>query len=328
MILRIVLGRLLGDDAAALADLRDRIATAARTVRGLESLLIGARLVPEVERGDRPIQAVFVSVWQDAEQMLASTGVDEQGRFMGGRLALPFEIERADHYEILGRTFAALPPESLALLRVLRVRAREHDEARLVATLRGQQPRLVELGLVATHLGRRFVERGEVETVMVSVWPDQATLRAATQGRPEIPLFAQELAEWADRIDLETYDGIEVAPHLPTRSGPPLLVLDEAMRIVDLTAAAAAMLGRPAEELVGLGAGALLGDLDGWLAAETLEGEASWDVPDVGSVLVRYLARRDVPIAGRHTVVVHRHQDPPPTVDDLERALAEAFPVG
>ena len=159
MILRIVLGRLLiGDDAAALADMRDRITTAARTIRGLESLIIGARLVPEADRADRPIQAVFVSVWRDAEQMLASTGIDEEGRFMGGRLALPFEIERADHYEVLGRTFAALPPESLALLRVLRVRAREHDEARLVATLRGQQPRLVELGLVATHLGRRFVE--------------------------------------------------------------------------------------------------------------------------------------------------------------------------
>ena len=172
MILRIVLGRLLiGDDADALADVRDRITTAARSIRGLESLIIGARVVPEADRGDRPIQAVFVSVWQDAEHMLASTGIDEEGRFMGGRLALPFEIERADHYEVLGRTFAALPPESLALLRVLRVRAREHDEARLVATLRGQQPRLVELGLVATHLGRRFVERGEVETVMVSVWP-------------------------------------------------------------------------------------------------------------------------------------------------------------
>ena len=120
---------------------------------------------------------------------------------MGGRLARPFEIERADHYEVLGRTFAALPPESLALLRVLRVRAREHDEARLVATLRGQQPRLVELGLVATHLGRRFVDRGEVETVMVSVWPDRPTRRAATGGRPEVPLFAQELGEWADRLD-------------------------------------------------------------------------------------------------------------------------------
>ena len=68
--------------------------------------------------------------------------------------------------------------------------------------------------------------------------------------------------------------------------------------------------------------------MDGSLAAGLLEGEASWDVPEIGSVLVRYLARRDVPIVGRHTVVVHRRHDPPPTADDLERALAEAFPVG
>jgi PAS domain-containing protein len=327
MILRIVFGRLLDDnDAMTLAEVRERITTSARSVRGLESLVIAAQLGSSGSTSERPLAAAIVSVWRDVELMLASTAVDEVGRFLGGRLALPFEIERADHYEILGRTFAALPPESLAIVRVLRVRARRNDEARLVSTLRAQQPRLVELGLVAGLLGRRFIEGGEVEAVMVSVWPDRATLLAITRGRLDAPIFSEELAEWADRTELDMYDGIEVAPHLPARSGPPLLVLDEELRIVDLTAAAAAMLGRPATELVGMPADALFRDHNGALADGALEGEASWDVPDIGSVLVRYLARRDTPIDGRHTVVVHRRHDPPPTADDLDRALAEAFP--
>ena len=46
MILRIVLGRLLaGRDAAALADLREQMTRDARTIRGLESLIVGARRV-------------------------------------------------------------------------------------------------------------------------------------------------------------------------------------------------------------------------------------------------------------------------------------------
>ena len=338
MILRIVLGRLLaGRDAAALADLRDQMTAMARPIRGLESLLVGARRGSADDTADDPpIEAAIASVWADAEAMVAATAVDEQGRFLSGRLALPFEIERADHYELVERTFAALPPASIALLRVLRVRARRHDEARLVELLRRQQPRLVELGLVASHVGRRVTSDGGVEAVTVSVWPDRATIRAASGGRPDRPVFADELAEWIDAIDVDAFEGIEVAPRLPAASGPPLLILDEDLRIVDLTATAAAMLGLPTADLVGHRAGDLFRGADGAATAEawptlfadgTLEGEATWDVPDVGSVLVRYLARRDAPIAGRHTVVVHRWHDPAPTPTDLDDALREAFPL-
>jgi len=336
MILRIVFGRLLaGRDAAALADLREQITVAARSIRGLESLLIGARRAPsDTEPGDPPIEAVIASVWQDAESMVAATAVDEQGRFLNGRLALPFDVERADHYELVSRTFAALPPESIALVRILRVRARRHDEARLVDLLRTQKARLVDLGLVASHVGRRVTSDGGVEAVTVSVWPDRATIRAATGGRPDRPVFAEELAEWRDRLEIDAFDGIEVTPRLPTVSGPPLLILDEQLRIVDLTAAAAAMLGLPTADLVGQRADVLFRPADDPSAAEAwpslfaegaLAGEAAWEVPEIGSVLVRYLARRDVPIAGRHSVVVHRWHDPPPTGDDLDRALREAF---
>jgi hypothetical protein len=202
--------------------------------------------------------------------------------------------------------------------------------------LREQQPRLVERGLVASHVGRRVTSDAGVEVVTVSVWPDRATLRSATGGHPDRPVFADELAQWLEQVEIDAFEGIEITPRLPAASGPPLLILDEHLRIVDLTATAAAMLGLPTADLVGRRADDLFRDLGGVASGEAwpslfvdgvVHGEAAWGVPDIGSVLVRYLARRDVPIAGRHTVVVHRWHDPAPTPDDLDRAVREAFPL-
>lgn len=334
MILRIVFGRFpSGIDANALVELRGRLARAARDIPGLESMIVGARRATD-HIGHGPVEAAIVTVWRDVALMSRATDVDEQARFLGLRLQLPLEVEEAVHYEIVGRTFAALPPEHAAYLRILTVRARTNEEARLIETLRDQQPRFVELGLVASHLGRRVVGR-ECEAITVGVWPDRATIRRATGGRPERPLFAQDLADWADRLHLETYDGIEIAPRLPSASGPPIYVIDEDLRIVDITAAAAAAIGWPAEDLVGKSVLEIsLADPDSraepWerlLQEGTVSGEGPWLVPDAGAVFIRYIAERDVPITGRHAVLVHRWHEPAPTRADLEAALAEAFPM-
>lgn len=339
MILRIVFGRFpAGLDAKALVDLRGRLARAARDVPGLDSLIVGARRtptdLPSADAEALPVEAAIVSVWRDATLMTRATSVDEQDRFLGTRLRLPLELDDAVHYEIVGRTFAALPPETAAYLRLLTVRARPNEEARLIETLRDQQPKFVDLGLVASHLGRRVIGR-ECEAVTVGVWPDRATIRRATGGRPERPLYEQDLADWSDRIHLETYDGIEIAPRLPAASGPPIYVIDEDLRIVDITAAAAAAIGWAAEDLVGKSVlDFSLADPDTraepWhalLQEGRVSGEGPWLVPDSGAVFIRFIAERDVPIAGRHTVLVHRWHEPVPTVEDLEAALRDAFPA-
>lgn len=344
MILRIVMGRLpAGFDAQALVELRGQLARAARDVPGLESIIVGARHAesgtpepgtPEPGTAASPVEAAIVTVWTDVSLMARATGVDEQDRFLGLRLRLPLEVDDAVHYEIVGRTFAALPPESAAYLRILTVRARPNEEARLVETLRNQQPRLVDLGLVASHLGRRVIGK-ECEAVTVGVWPDRATIRQATRGRPERPLFESDLVDWIDRTHLETFDGIELAPRLPASSGPPIYVIDEDLRIVDITAAAAATIGWPAEDLVGRTVLEIsLADPEvravPWqtlIDRGHVSGEGPWLVPDSGAVFIRYIAQRDVPIPGRHTVLVHRWHEPVPTIADLESALGEAFPA-
>ena len=336
MILRIVLGRLpSGTDASALLELRGRLAQAARDVPGLDSLIVGARqALLSKAGGDVPVEAAIVTVWRDVDSMARATGVDEQDRFLGHRLQLPLEVDRAVHYEVVGRTFAALPPETTAFLRIVTVRARPNEEARLIETLRGRLPQLVDLGLVASHLGRRVVG-AEFEAVTVGVWPDEVTLLAATGGGPERPLFEQELSHWSDRLQIETYDGIEIAPKLPAASGPPIFIMDDQFRIVDITATAALALGRDPDDLVGR----ILDELSrtdpeefarntGALRREgAVAGEAKWHVPESGEVFLRYVARKDVPIPGRHTVLVHRWNEPAPTDEDLDAALDAAFPA-
>jgi hypothetical protein len=329
VILRIVLGHFAAElDAAALHDLRGRLTRAARAVDGLESLIVGARRMPGDAPGDgaaaAPVQAAIVTVWRDADAMARATAVAEEERFIGGRLELPFTVERTDHFEIVGRTFAALPPASIALLRMLTVSAGPTDEAVLVDTLRSQQPRLVDLGLVASHLGRRILDDGTVEAVHVSVWPDPATIRAATGGAPELPLFASELDAWRDSITLEQFDGVEIVPRLPAVSGPPLIILDENARIVDITATAAAMLGMPQEYLVGRSMDV---DWETFLAHGALAGDVAWSVPDIGEIMLRFVARRDAPVAGRHALLVRRQAEAAPTAGDLDESLATAFPV-
>ncbi|HET8785269.1 MAG TPA: hypothetical protein VFM38_06505, partial [Candidatus Limnocylindrales bacterium] len=234
MILRIVFGRFPTDlDANALVDARGRLSRVALDVPGLESLIVGARR--SSMPGADTVEAAIVSVWTDATLMARATDPGEQDRFLATRLQLPLQVDAAVHYEIVGRTFAALPPEKTVYLRVLTLRARPNEEARLVETLRNQQRRFVDLGLVASHIGRRVIGR-ECEAVTVGVWPDLATIRRARDGLPERPLFEQDLTDWVDRIGLETYDGIEIAPRLPASSGPSTFLIDEQLRIVDITA--------------------------------------------------------------------------------------------
>src|SRR5688500_14204463 len=112
MILRIVLGRLPpGTDADALVEIRGRLGRTAHDVPGLDSLIVGARqALLSGEAGKVRVEAAIITVWRDAESMARATGVDEQDRFLGHRLRLPLDIDRAVHYEIVERTFAALPP--------------------------------------------------------------------------------------------------------------------------------------------------------------------------------------------------------------------------
>ena len=251
------------------------------------------------------------------------------------RLGLDMAVERADLYEVTSRTFASLPTAT-SVLRIL------HDSGRRVGMsptffdrLRNIQHRLAEQGLIASHIGRRVGPDG-IDALILGVWTDRAAIEAAS-GQLDAPAYLHEIEPWILGVTIEMYAALEIAPRLPMASGPPVMILDGSRRVVDLTPSAAATLGRPQEEA----AGELIEELaavddreqaatwaalleDSTLGDKT--GVAAWSLGPEGHVMIRWRMRRDVPVPGRHTILVRRALEPEPTSEELDAALTEAFP--
>jgi PAS domain-containing protein len=316
------------------AEDRLRLARAAAKVNGLETLILGWRTPADegTDPSDVPGASVVVTVWLDVETMVAAA--THETAFLHDRLGVRVDVGRGETYEVMSRTFGSLPTAS-AVLRIISLVARPSAEATLFERLRDIQTRLTGHGLIASHVARRVGTAG-IEGLVVSVWSDAAAVEGATQGRVERPAFAPELEPWVESITIDTYQAMEIAPRLPMASGPPILVIDGARRIVDLTPAAAAVLGQTQDEAVGTSIDALAGPetslaRDGWLGgrAGTTDdetGESAWPLGPGGHVIVRWRLRRDVPVPGRHTLLVHRRQEAEPTAEALDAALSQAFP--
>jgi len=314
---------------------RVRLAKASARINGLETLIVGWRAGEPLASAFSP--SVVVTAWRDAELMIAALGRDEAG-FLRERLGLDVDTDGGESYEVISRTFGSLPAPT-SVLRIVTMVARSSAEAMLSERLRDIQRWLTDHGLIASHVARRVVPAG-IEVLVVGVWIDRTSIEVATLGRPDTPVFVDELEPWVDSSSIDTYDALEIAPRLPMSSGPPILVLDGSRRVVDLTPSAAAALGRTQDEALGMLVEdiAAPGDQDGALhwsrllhdvrAEDQAAGESAWVVPSGGHVMIRWLLRRDAPVRGRHTILVRRRQDPEPTAAELDAALAEAFPMG
>jgi PAS domain-containing protein len=345
VIIRIVHGHGIADRAdtagghpaarSATDDERMRLVRAAARVTGLETLIVGWHGIGDAAPGSALSPSVVVTAWRDVDSMVAATSRDETS-FLRQRLGLDVDIERAESYEVMSRTFGSLPtPRSI--LRVVAMGARASAEAALFEHLRDIQHRLTERGLIASHVARRVAPDG-IEAIVVGVWSDHSAIEAATGGRIDRPAFADELAPWVESTTIDTYEALELAPRLPMTSGPPILILDGSRRVVDLTPAAAATVARTQEEAVGMLIEELAASDDADATATWLRlldddetgdraGRSAWAVPSGGSVIVHWRLRRDVPVRGRHTILVRRRREPEPTSDELDAALAEAFPL-
>ena len=312
---------------------RERLANRAARIPGLETLMIGWPATDDAGTAGNGTSLIALA-WLDVSSMLTATRSDEAA-FLRDRLGLDVEVDRADSYEVMSRTFGALPTPS-AILRLVTLRGRLSGDAALFEHLRDIQARLTERGLIASHVARRVVH-DEVEAVVMGVWRDQDAVDAATGGSPDRPAYANEIEPWIESATVVTYQGIEIAPRLPMASGPPILVLDGSARVVDLTPAAAATLGRDQADLVGRLISELAGEhqeATAWTTRidderrDDTTGRSAWLLPFGGHVLVHWRMRRNVPVAGRHTVLVHREGDGEVGADEIDAAVVEAFPIG
>src|SRR5215203_5198554 len=317
------------------AEDRARLARAAAKVNGLETLILGWRTPADegTDPSDVPGASVVVTVWLDVETMVADA--THETAFLHDRLGVRVDVERGETYEVMSRTFGSLPTAS-GVLRIISLMARPRAEATLFERLRDIQTRLMGHGLIASHVARRVGPAG-IEGLVVSVWSDPAAVEGATQGNVDRPAFAPELEPWVESVTIDTYQAMEIAPRLPMASGPPIVVIDGSRRIVDLTPAAAAVLGQTQDDAVGTLIEALAGPENADDPAGSLgprghdergdeTGESAWPLGPGGHVMVRWRLRRDVPVPGRHTLLVHRRQEPEPTAEALDAALSQAFP--
>ncbi|HEX6868440.1 MAG TPA: hypothetical protein VF119_06525 [Candidatus Limnocylindrales bacterium] len=318
---------------------RQRLARRAMRVPGLETLIIGWRAADDSSAVTEARSAIVVMAWLDVASMLAGTRSNES-TFLRELLGLDVDVDRGDSFEVMSRTFGALPTPS-AILRVVTMRARPSGDAVLFEMLRAIQERLTRLGLIGSHVARRVVADG-VEAVVVGVWRDESAIAAATGGQPDRPAFVDDIGPLVEEATVVSYDAIEIAPRLPSAAGPPILVLDGSARVVDLTTAAAAVLGRSQDDVIGLDVSRLasVGEAEdehserrGW--SGLLDGDGAGDatggstllLPFGGQVLVQWRLRRDVPVPGRHILFVRREGEGVIRADDIDSALAEAFPV-
>lgn len=326
-----------GDDRATLVTARqprERLAKAAVLINGLETLVVGWRAGDPGASAFTP--SVVVTAWRDVELMVTAIGRDETD-FLRRRLGLDVETEDGVSYEVMSRTFGSLPAPT-SILRIVTMAARARAEAALFERLRDIQRWLTDHGLIASHVARRVVPSG-IEVLVVGVWIDRTAIDIATLGRPDRPVFSDEIEPLIESTSIETYDALEIAPRLPMTSGPPILVLDGSRRVVDLTPSAAAVLGRTQDEALGMLVEDMAApdDRDGALYWTRLlhdareddqaAGEAAWVVPSGGHVMIRWQLRRNAPVAGRHTILVRRRHEPEPTAAELDAALAAAFRV-
>ena len=275
-------------------------------------------------------QAV-VTAWRDAEAMLGATRDDDA--FLRDRLGLSVVTDRVESYEVMSRTFGSLPTPT-SVLRILTMTASARAESTLFERLREVQRRLTDHGLIASHIGRRVTDEG-IEVLVIGVWVDRAAVEVVTGGRLDRSAFSDEIDPWIETVTAKTYDALEIAPRLPMASGPPILVLDGLRRVVDLTPAGAAAIGRTQDEAIG----SFVEDLAApdnrqagnqwshWLEEREAAGETAWAVPSGGHVMVRWRLRRDAPVHGRHALLIRRRHEPEPTSEQMDAALAEAFPL-
>jgi PAS domain-containing protein len=308
---------------------RQRLSQAAGRVDGLETLVVGWEASAAGASSMAP--SVVMTAWRDAEAMLAATR--DEDSLLRDRLGLAVGVDRAESYEVMSRTFGSLPT-SASVLRIVTLTAASRAESGLFERLREVERRMTDHGLIASHIGRRVTEQG-VEVLLVGVWVDRAAIEIATGGRMDRSASPDEIDPWIETLTVETFDALEIAPRLPLASGPPILVLDESRRVVDLTPSGAAAIGRTQDEAIGWYVEDLAAPdnrLAGeqwrrWLEEAEATGETAWAVPSGGHVMVRWHLRRDAPVHGRHALLIRRRHEPEPTAAAMDEALAEAFPL-
>lgn len=202
MILRLFRAPVLPGREAALADfIRDRAFAGVRKLEGLRSWQ------PGIRRDDGGAELALVSTWAGFEAILrnetphAPLAVPDATDMLGPGHSEHFELVWSDARQLL---------HDRGVLRIARLPIRPNCEAEYFSELRSVADRLLDQsGLSALNVGRQTL-RGNVETIVVTIWEDRAALdRAIAETGQRGALFASLTPYHAGPIEIEEFEALD-----------------------------------------------------------------------------------------------------------------------
>ena len=295
------------------------------------SQLVGfARTARTSDRSHRA-EVLAVSGWESAEALRRARD-GPVGRYaMTGPLAPFLAPANNETWELVDQVANSFDPAAASVLRTLRVQlapGAEPEFLRRAVPLRDEA--LAAGDIVLSQLGRRNGPDGPV-LLFVNTWRDEAAL-----GRQAGPLL---LFAWNDlprelvrgKVEIDTFAVWPVRILRLTPDGPPVVVTDDGGRIVDVTPAACALLGLSSWDLLDR----RLADLGGrdHDAALLPSGRLVLPRPEGGSVVVQVRGAWNLPVPGRHALLLRPATEEMPSDSDVQAAIDRAFlsdarPVG
>lgn len=258
-------------------------------------------------------ELVTVTGWEDSDRVARaaeSAGGREARSGLMGELVARGTVE---DFELVDQLASSFEPAAAAVLRLVRLPARPGCEQELREVV--ESPREAWSGsgdLAVTQVLRRDEPDGPT-LLIVAAWRDAASLMRLRGGPGAAVAPANLLRSPAtsDTFDLLPVSALRLAP-----TGPAVLVSDDQGRVVDVTPAAAALLGRDMWDIVATTIDVVLPGREGLLRAPRPEG---------GAVLVQAVAAANTPAPGRHATVLARATEPPLTDADVRRAIEAAY---
>jgi PAS domain-containing protein len=272
--------------------------------------------------GDRT-QLAIVSGWDGiaplrrARAGLREARHDDPVAFLDRRAA-------GEVWRMVDQTATTLAPGDGTTLRLVRLAIRPEAEAEFMSNWTPVRARLVESGLLAvSQLGRRDGPEGP-SALVVNVWR-----HPAMGGAPEP--WNGLLGAGVPRGFLRADPAEETYPLRPTTilrlapGGPAILIADEVGRIVDATPAASSLLAADVWDVLDRRLQDLIVEPPVPVVPGRLQGIHRFRRPEGGTVLLRVRAAGNVPVPGRHALMLVPGSDPPPSGADLEASIAASY---
>jgi PAS domain-containing protein len=282
-------------------------------------------------RSETDLGFVALTTWDSIESIARVTAGSPGGAVPSQPPGRELEHVSVDLYEAADESL--VPPDGdAAALGLIWGKVAPHAEAAAHEMIRAIAPGVVAAGVRGIHVGRRMVE-GQSELLVIASWRDRLALHAFARQRSRgaiDPEFLKLLTDWR----FETYDCLAPGtPHLAP-AGPAVLLADDTGRYVDASPAVEAILGLPAELVLGrtlaefTPSGKRGSARTAWL--EFLDagcGEGNFDLlrPDGRVISVVYRAVANCPAPGIHASVLSL-PDGPIVRGPVADIVAELFP--